>query len=214
MKRVIKLSTLSDQTKKLVHKELSSLSRPTIVVDAQPAYAKYADGVAEDVVEFVCKQGGRILLLVNAEDQGLTDDTVSDIIAWWDETAEDRGLSVDWDRISIVDKGYDYLRSWMDSGISDDIIIQTLQEMSKQNVNDSRDLLLNSENESHSDIIEAVEQMEGDPLQAPSNKVVTQLKKFNNSYLIGGARHECLKEVELLLEASNLKYQPIDHLIY
>jgi hypothetical protein len=41
-----------------------------------------------------------------------------------------------------------------------------------------------------------------------------QLKRYNNCYLIGGGRQECLKEVALLMNAFNIKYKMIDDLIY
>jgi hypothetical protein len=43
---------------------------------------------------------------------------------------------------------------------------------------------------------------------------IDQLKRYNNSYLIGGGRQECLREVSLLMNAFNIKYKLIDNLIY
>ena len=43
---------------------------------------------------------------------------------------------------------------------------------------------------------------------------VGQLRKFNGAYIMGGGRNECLREVELLMNAFNIKYKRIDSLVY
>ena len=43
---------------------------------------------------------------------------------------------------------------------------------------------------------------------------VAQLKRFNGAYLVGGGRNECLREVELLMSAFNIRYKRIDGLVY
>ena len=43
---------------------------------------------------------------------------------------------------------------------------------------------------------------------------ISQLKRFANSYIMGGARNECLKEIEILMNAFNISYKEIDSLIY
>lgn len=212
----ISLSTLSKTLQTQIRKEILSSSRPVIVVDVQPAYADIEPSVCEAVVQFVAKQTGQVLLLINADDQGLTDDTEQSVIDWWNNTASDYDLELDWNKITIVDKGYGYLRSWMDTGINEEVILETIREMHKQDVPDSRDLELPPVAERSSteqEIGEAIEAMDGDPLQTgwlePS-----LLRKFNNAYLIGGADNECLSEVELMLKAFLIKYERIEKLIY
>ena len=46
------------------------------------------------------------------------------------------------------------------------------------------------------------------------NDMTAQLKQFNGAYLIGGARDQCLREVELLMNAFNIRYKRIDSLVY
>ena len=43
---------------------------------------------------------------------------------------------------------------------------------------------------------------------------VAQLKRFSGSYIVGGGRNECLREVELLMNAFNIKYRRIDSMVY
>lgn len=213
----VNLSTLSKELQAQIRKESLSSSRPVIVVDVQPAYAnKYNLSVCKAVVEFVAKQTGQVLLLINADDQGMTDDTKQSVIEWWNDTASDYGLELDWDKIEILDKGYGYLRSWMDTGIDEDVIIETIREMHKQDVTDSRSLELPPVAERSSTeqgIGEAIEARDDDPLQTGWLKL-SLMQKFNNAYLIGGADNECLSEVELMLKAFKIKYERIEKLIY
>jgi hypothetical protein len=91
-----------------------SRSRSVIVVDVQPAYSGIMDGdenpVFEEIIQFVNNQTGPVLMFVNAEDQGMTGDTVQDIKVYWEDTI--RGEDVDyeanphpinWSRFEIVE---------------------------------------------------------------------------------------------------------------
>ena len=195
-------------------------SRSCIVVDVQPEYCGIYDGdespVCVDIINFVNKQTGPILMLVNAEDQGLTRDTIKDIKVYWEDSGFDPS---NWSRVEIVDKGYGYFRSWMDSGIDPSVIIKIIREMYSQRVTDSRDLFQKIYNHSYEDLMT---QLIGqtptstqlyDPIIVEWTSVA-QLKKFNGSYIVGGARNECLREVELLMNAFNIKYKRINSLVY
>ena len=65
-------------------------NHPCIVVDVQPEYSGMNDGdenaVFPEIINFVNKQTGPVLMFVNAEDQGLSGDTVADIKQYWDDT--------------------------------------------------------------------------------------------------------------------------------
>ena len=43
---------------------------------------------------------------------------------------------------------------------------------------------------------------------------IAQLKRFSGSYIVGGNRNECLREVELLMNSFNIKYKRIDSLVF
>ena len=196
---------------------LENRSRSCIVVDVQPEYSGINDGsenpVFEEIIQFVNKQTGPILMFVNAEDQGLSGDTINDIKIFW----EDSGFSPDnWYRVKIVDKGYGYFRSWMDTGIEESIIVKTIRYLYQSKVNDTRDLEFPQFSERTPELLNiksAVEEMNDDPLIVEWASVA-QLKKFNGSYIMGGGRNECLREVELLMNAFNIKYRRIDSLVY
>ncbi|MFW6046282.1 MAG: hypothetical protein ACOCP4_00565 [Candidatus Woesearchaeota archaeon] len=40
------------------------------------------------------------------------------------------------------------------------------------------------------------------------------LKKFSKSYLVGGGRDECLEEIQILMNAFNIKYTTVRKYIY
>lgn len=201
---------------------LEGRSYPCIVVDVQPEYCPMSD-VCEKIISFVNKQTGPVLMFVNAEDSGLTSDTIDSIKLYWEEIVtelsgdyEDES-PINWDRFEIVDKGYGYFRSWMDSGIDSRIIIATIRELYSQRKSDSRYLVFPDDVKEmttiQSEIQDAIEEMGDDPLIV--NWIsVGQLRKFNGAYIMGGGRDECLREVELLMNAFNIKYKRIDSLVY
>lgn len=207
------------------------LSHPVICVDVQPAYD---NPVNQKIINFVTKQTGPVLFFVNAQDTGTTDDHLSDIAQYWEERApgyqpEEEGEdengeyyykeaqgAINWSRFQVVDKGYGYFRAWMDHGIEESTIIATIRELYRQRVNDTRELEFppfNRRTATQSLIQGAIEEMDGDPLIVEWTSIA-QLKKFSGAYLVGGGRNECLREVELLMNAFNIRYKRIDSLVY
>jgi hypothetical protein len=192
-------------------------AHPVIVVDVQPEYSGMNDGdensVFTEIINFVNQQTGPVLMFVNAEDQGLSGDTVQSIREYW----EDSGFAPEnWRRVQIADKGYGYLRSWMDSGIEPATIIATIRELYQQRKTDSRELQFPASNRrtpQQSLIMGAMQEMEDDPISVNWTSIA-QLKRFSGAYLVGGARDQCLREVELLMNAFNIRYKRIDSLVY
>jgi hypothetical protein len=106
----------------------------------------------------------------------------------------------------------------MDTGTSEKAIIKVVREMYQQKVSDSRDLFQKTD----IDYEDGIKSLVGDELR-PTHlhdplivnwTSLSQLKKFSGSYIMGGARNECLREVELLMNAFNIKYKRIDSLVY
>lgn len=192
-------------------------AHPVIVVDVQPEYSGMMDGdensVFTDIINFVNQQTGPVLMFVNAEDQGLSGDTIQGIKEYWD----DSGFAPEnWRRVQIADKGYGYLRSWMDHGIEPAVIIATIRELYQQRKTDSRQLQFppfNKRTPQQSLIMGAMQEMEDDPISVNWTSIA-QLKRFTGAYIVGGARDQCLREVELLMNAFNIRYKRIDSLVY
>jgi hypothetical protein len=201
--------------------EKASRGRPIVCVDVQPEYSGMNDGdedhTFEAAIRFVNDSRAPCLMFVNAEQEGLTSDTIVDIKMYW----EDSGFEPEnWGRIEVFDKGYGYMRAWMDIGIKEKYIIQVIREMYKQDVHDSRGLF-DQDEDKLAEYLEPIAQSintEGqylvdDPLIV-GWAALDQLKRYNNCYLIGGGRNECLKEVAILMNAFNIKYTLINELIY
>lgn len=189
---------------------LEAYTGSTIVVDVQPAYSSYIN-FAPRLMNHLNKQK-QILMLVNSDEEGLTEDSISDIKQYWEEN----GFS-NWNKVKLIDKGYGYLRSWMDQGISEAVIIKTIREMYNQRVNDSRDLFQNTDNpaeEFEKFIGPEFEDWMTDEGISVEWIPVKLLKSFSGSYITGGAKNECLKEVELLMSAFNIRSKRINQFVF
>ncbi len=195
---------------------------PTVVVDIQPAYAPYINFDLQKMGNFLVNQHGPILMFVNADVTGMTDDNIEyDIVPWWDEEVigldEDDEPNYDfWNNVTINDKGYGHFRAWMDSGVSDAAIIKVIRLLYQNNLNDARELFGGEDADDYSINLEALgipEEFHEDGLTVEWTSVA-QLKKFSGCYIMGGGRNECLREVELLMNAFNIKYKRIEEFIY
>ena len=207
-------------------------SMPIIVCDVQPEYAYYGNNshTCEQIVNYVVSATGPVLMFVNAEESGVSGDTIENIKKYWEQTAGGRGDEeygydeddnyennaesvINWNRFNVVDKGYGYLRSWMDHGISPAAIIRVIRAMYQHKISDSRQF-----EDLEIDLPAIVGQewdqwMWSDPIMVEWVSVA-QLKKFSGAYIVGGGRDECLREVELIMNAFNIKYKRVDGLVY
>lgn len=203
-----------------------SRSHPVIVVDVQPAYCECTEletqeTVCRKIVEFVGQQTGPVLMFFNADETGMTSDNIhSDIIPWWNDVLYEFDLDeLQWSTVEIVDKGFGYLRSWMDSGVNPAVIIRVIREMYAQGVSSSTELYGGADQPHYVDSMQNLTgkdldpELLGDPLYVQWTSVA-QLKRFSGAYLVGGARNECLRELELLMNAFNIRYRRIDSLVY
>lgn len=201
-------------------------NHPIIVVDVQPEYANFSRrnaAISEKIIQFVSNQTGPVLMFVNAEQEGLSGDTVSGIVEYWNRTVDgdepydydeeadeyvEREPTIDWNRFTIVDKGFGWFRSYMDQGVPESKIIRLIRTLYLYRMNDARDLFYE----------EYVDIMGDDRLIDEAFSInwasVAQLKRFSGAYIVGGGRNECLREVELLMNAFNIRYRRIDSLVY
>jgi len=208
-------------------------SMPVIVVDVQPEYANYGNNAAvcHNIVTFVVNQTGPVLFFANAENTGVSGDTIYDIKRYWedevyeysgeyDDPYQDPNFKelIDWSRFTLVDKGYGYLRSWHDQGVDDTVIVKAIRLMYQAKVNDSRQLFGGEDSDTYE---QGMRDLLGDDYLIGMGDTISvgwasvaQLKKFNGAYLVGGGRNECLWEVKVLMNAFNIRYKMIDSLVY
>lgn len=191
-------------------------SKNLIIVDIQPAYADFLTKTIdlEDFAKYLSQSTGKILLFVNADESGLSEDSYHEILSWYEELfdAIDEPYSNNFvKRLSYYDKGYGYLRGWMDEGVDDSVIIKAIRKMYKEKVTSSDDLF-------DGDINQLEEFLDYDGLPQDTISVewlsIAQLKKFSGSYIAGGGKNECLKEVQLMMSAFNIKATELSDFIY
>ena len=191
---------------------LESKSTPLIVIDIQPEYSGMNDGdenpIFQEAIQFTNSQTGKVLMFVNAERDGLTSDTITDIKIYW----EDSGFNPDnWNRVEVVDKGYGYFRTFMDNDVSDAAIIRLIRYMYQSKKHSTNDMTEAELQEIFGTEYEHWMTYEHFSINWTS---VAKLKEYSGAYLYGGGRNECLKEVTLLMNAFNIKYKLVERLIY
>lgn len=214
-------------------------NHPVIVVDVQPEYSGVMDGdenpIFTQIIQFVHDQTGPVLFFVNGEDTGLTGDSIDGIKQYWEDTiceltndsamdsydSEDEDYpecedSIDWSRYEIVDKGFGFFRGLMDTGVPDNVIIRIIRTMYQQRVTDTRELFGGEDDpDYHANMLGLGLDVDKHPDPVITEWTsVAQLKRYSGAYIVGGGRHECLREVEILMNAFNIRYKRIDQLIY
>jgi hypothetical protein len=180
-----------------------------LVVDVQPAYRHHCDRIARKVCNLLNQQMGKKVVMWNGEDY--TNDTIEDVQQYY----IDKGLNpelIENGSIKFMEKQYAFFRDWMDNGISDHIIIKVIRAMVAQRVNSSEDLDLSEV--LWDDELEQVDDLEGGSIYLPYLVNVNELKQLSPFYMCGGGRNECLREIELICNAFNIRYKRIDSLIY
>lgn len=189
----------------------ASKNLPLIVVDVQPAYESWIVRKFPPtyLAEFMNRHNGPILMFVNAEQEGMTEDTKNSIYYWW----IDNGMDPDvWKRSNFTyyDKGFGYMRSWMDNGVPPKEIIKAIRYMFQERAWDSRDIDPKTWNRLLVPYWD--DWMEDDPLIV--NWVGIDLLRRHSGYICGGARNECLREVTLMMNAFNIKYKMLERFVY
>lgn len=176
-----------------------------LVVDIQPAYNTHCKHILPKVINLISKANNNVIVLYNGH--GITDDTKDDVVLYYYEHGLDENIL---NNIQFVEKDYGFFRSWMDLVASDSTIIKIIRLLTQQRITDTRDL------DNLPEILgdEYNDWMEYDPLILPPYVNVKMLKDISPFYMCGGGRNECLREIELLCNAFNIKYKRIDSLIY
>ncbi len=186
---------------------LESTNTNILVVDVQPAYHAYAKRIIYPLFSFLNKQQNNIYALFNAN--GLTDDTLQDVQWYYMENGVEEETV---NRIQFIEKDYGFFRAWMDNGVPNSIIIKTIRIMVQSRINDSRDL--NLEEILDDNEMKYMDKVEYDPLFIPDFMPISILKQISPFYMCGGGRNECLREIEILCNAFNIRYKRMNDFIY
>ena len=188
--------------------------RHLVVVDIQPEYSSYIPFLS-NFINFLntnYKKYSRLTFLYNGHDTlGMVNE--KDYEVWWYENGLNEEVL---EYANFYDKGYAFFRYCMDEGIDDDVISGLVKFMIEKSVNDSRDLDKEFWDEyiekyGNEDVRELLE-LAGDCINIP--ELMDELSGYNNIVLCGGGINECLKEVEIALNALDKYYSVLTKYTY
>ena len=184
-----------------------------LVVDLQPAYAGASQGSTISTglmravlaqIEAMPSSAKVAALYVNEELSGDTLDTVQEF--WLEHGASDALLA----RVLWVEKSYSFLRGWMDNGVAPAEIEAVVRSLRSQGKWDSRDLpqqQLEALAPAGAELCDAVFRDEG--VESLLAQMLGQPWQT-----CGGARDECLLEVEIALNSAGVLFERLYHLTY
>jgi len=186
-----------------------------ILVDFQPDYAPLhnQDGLMyydplHSAIEYINENEPKTTIFFNGAEAGMSDSQYT-VIEHYIEHGLDEELI---DSINWREKTYGFFRSWMDDGVDRGTIIKVIRYMVLHGMTDIREI----EREVLDQIVdgEVDERILDDGFYFPQEIRMAELKSLSGSLLGGGYRSECLSEIQLLMNAFNIKYKLVDDWIY
>jgi len=185
-----------------------------VVVDVQPEYESNTTFDVGDMLRSAAEDYSSVLFLFNGEDTlGMVSESALKDYYFekldYDEEIYSELLS----KSEFFDKGYGFFRDAMDSDVCFDRkqIVKIVKYMLDNDLQDIRDL---SEED-----VEAIgvnellfDDLEDYGFWVPELSEV--LPSWSGSNLVGGARNECMAEVEILGAAQGLTFNHVDDFIY
>lgn len=183
-------------------------------MDVQPEYEKAFNNWLPEFVNFINKNYNKfkITLLFNGPELGMV--TPDEYRGWLYDNGVKEEIAYN---IYMYDKSYAFFRYCIDSGIDHSSTTNLVRFMYSNNVNDSRDLTEEFWDKfiteyGNTDIRELLETSD-DMISIPD--LMSELSKYgSNITLCGGAREECMKEVEIALDALNKPYTILNKFCY
>lgn len=183
-----------------------------ILVDFQPAYESddwgYRNALTNACNYLNKAQPSRVTVFFNGMDVGI-EDMEGDVAEHYMEYGLDEDML---DNFHMIEKSYAWLRGWMDNGVEQDMIIKTVRYMVSNRLNDSRDIdeeVLEQINNDQYDM----DILMGDHIYIPDISL-SLLKELSGSLIGGGGKDECLLELQILMNAFNIKYKMVNEWIY
>jgi hypothetical protein len=202
------------------------MSKSLIVVDIQPFYHQYHKNITPQLLEHIrdnSNQYKNIIWFFNAEEViGIEEDIhdMTDYIMDFEIISEDQ-----FDSINFIDKDFGFFRNWLDAQVDDDFIKYVVKHMIQEDVVDSRELdeevfkmlfqtyfNLNEE-DLQNEWADEYKFFLDNPINIPQFKWQA-IRNLGNVDLCGGSENECLAEIEILLEAVDVKVNKLNKFIY
>ena len=207
---------LNEEVKRIV--EISggnfSSGKHLVVVDVQP---EYQDGIywLPEFIDYLNQNYTELNNLTffynGAETLGMID--IHDYKNWWYDNGLEEEIVYN---AHYYDKGYAFFRYCMDSGIDEDSISNLVKYMIANDVNDSRELDKEFWNgfidEYGGNDVRDLLEISDDCLWVPD--LMEEIITYNNILVCGGGINDCLKEVEIALNALNKPFQTLNNFTY
>lgn len=109
---------------------------PILVVDVQPAYHGWCGPLLRDIANTL-NAARRTPISFCWVGQDLTEDTETEVQQYLRENGVRKGII---ENAMFIEKDYGFLRSWIDSGVDHDVILETLRHMHTNGLHDSDDI--------------------------------------------------------------------------
>ena len=206
------MKLLREYIKVLLEQEQGSKGS-LVVVDIQPEYESNTPFDIGDMLRTAADSYSRVLFLYNGPDLGMIDESGLKNFYFekldYDEEAFDELLS----KSEFFDKGYGFFRDVMDSDLCFDrsSVIKIVKYMIDNDYRDIREL--------EEEDVEAIgvsellfDDLEDYGFYIPDLEDI--LPSWSGSDIAGGARNECLAEVEILGAAQGLSFNQVGQFIY
>jgi len=186
-----------------------------VVVDIQPEYLNWCKSILPSFIKFLnqnYQSFGSLTFFYNGYDTlGMI--TEDDYRTWLVDMGLDEEIAYN---TKMYDKGYAFFRYCMDSNISEDSISNLVRMMMSKDIHDSRELTEEFwdeyvDNYGDKNIRELLE-FADDCISIPD--LMHELKNYRGIVLCGGGINECLKEVEIALNALNKPYNVLTKFTY
>ena len=173
-----------------------------VVVDIQPEYISGFKNFLYEFINFLNENyetlGALTFFYNGADTLGMISE--SEYKWWWVENGLDEHIV---DSAIFYDKGYAFFRYCIDSDIEDEETVTLVKFMIEKEVNDSRDLDNEFWNEYISKFgnenVRKLLEFADDAVNIPD--LMNELQNYRGIVLCGGGVNECLKEVEIALQA-------------
>ena len=193
--------------------------RSLILVDFQPEYCvatqnpltlrHISEEALMNVVGYINSgKVDNVLAYFNGSLLGQSDDTAQDVRNMFATVGVNSNLL---NRFTYREKVFGFLRDWLDdSDISNASIIHTLRYLKTNGLTQSDEI--------PDDVLEELTNGEFSPgyhgvIWIPEIEL-NLLKQFNKSYIGGGYRHQCFREITTLMNAFNIKYKAVNDFIF
>lgn len=186
------------------------MSKNLIIVDVQPAYAKFSEHMHKNLSLYTRKNKFDHSIIFWNDEQFLGDDNEETMREHFKELGFTNNFL---NKANFVAKDYAFFRNWMDTGVSNDQIVHVVKYMINNNIFDSRDI------ENWEDVYIGTKYTIDDHSNLENNINIPVwdykiLERYNNYILTGGQYAACLAEIRILLEALGKNYEVNYNLIY